>query len=52
MNLVDSIHGRVDPTRLPALDAAAAAAGRPTTPAYKQQERRKAIEVQKSQTEK
>lgn len=35
MNLVDSVHGRVDPTTLPVLDAKAAAEGRPTTPIYK-----------------
>jgi len=34
MNLVDSVHGRVDPCRLPELDAAAAKEGRPTTPIY------------------
>jgi hypothetical protein len=35
MNLIDSIHGRVDPTTIPMLDAKAAAEGRPTTPIYK-----------------
>jgi hypothetical protein len=35
MNLVDSVHGRVDPTTIPVLDAKAAAEGRPTTPIYK-----------------
>lgn len=34
MNLVDSVHGRVDPSQLPELDALAAKEGRPTTPMY------------------
>lgn len=34
MNLVDSVHGRVDPCKLPELDAKAHREGRPTTPIF------------------
>jgi hypothetical protein len=48
MNLVDSIHGRVDPTILPLLDAKAAAEGRPTTPIYQMLKRDKLKKVEQA----
>ena len=46
MNLVDSVHGRVDPTTIPMLDAKAAAEEKPTTPIYKMIKRDKLKKVE------
>ena len=47
MNLVDSVHGRVDPTTIALLDARAAAKNLPTSPLYKMIKRDKLKKVEK-----